>query len=90
MAKRASSVSLTADLGDPEDFGASEAGVAQAQAERASRRAGVGLRGSDEQPVSLRLDSAVIEHCLAGGPGWQTRTNEKLRKAAKQEERPNR
>ena len=31
--------------------------------------------------VKLRLDRAVVEQFKAGGPGWQTRINEALRKA---------
>ena len=37
--------------------------------------------GSSKQSVSLRLDKAIIEHFRAGGPGWQTRMNDALRKA---------
>jgi uncharacterized protein (DUF4415 family) len=33
--------------------------------------------------VTLRIDADVIEHFRATGPGWQTRANEALRKAAK-------
>ena len=39
-------------------------------------------RGSAKRLVSLRLDEAVIEAFSAQGPGWQTRMNEALRKAA--------
>jgi uncharacterized protein (DUF4415 family) len=39
-------------------------------------------RGSAKQAVSLRLDQAVIDHFRADGPGWQSRMNEALRKAA--------
>lgn len=38
--------------------------------------------GSTKRLVSLRLDQAVIDHFRAGGPGWQSRLNEALRKAA--------
>ncbi len=38
--------------------------------------------GSSKRLVSLRLDQAVIDHFRAGGPGWQSRLNEALRKAA--------
>jgi uncharacterized protein (DUF4415 family) len=38
--------------------------------------------GSNKHLVSLRLDDAVISFFKAGGPGWQTRMNEVLRKAA--------
>ena len=32
--------------------------------------------------VSLRIDQDVLEHFQAGGPGWQDRINDALRKAA--------
>lgn len=38
--------------------------------------------GSTKSLVSLRLDQAVLDHFRAGGPGWQSRLNEALRKAA--------
>ena len=38
--------------------------------------------GSSKQQVSLRLDKAVLDHFRATGPGWQTRMNDALRKAA--------
>ncbi len=34
------------------------------------------------EPVTLRLDSDVLEHFRADGPGWQDRLNAALRKAA--------
>ncbi len=39
------------------------------------------LPGVREQ-VTLRIDQDVLEHFQAGGPGWQERINEALRKAA--------
>lgn len=35
-----------------------------------------------KRAVSLRLDPDVIEWFKRSGPGWQTRINEELRKAA--------
>jgi uncharacterized protein (DUF4415 family) len=32
--------------------------------------------------VSLRIDRDVLDHFQDGGPGWQERINEALRKAA--------
>ncbi|HYF88972.1 BrnA antitoxin family protein [Azospirillum sp.] len=32
--------------------------------------------------VTIRLDAEVVEHFKAGGPGWQSRINEVLRKSA--------
>jgi uncharacterized protein (DUF4415 family) len=39
------------------------------------------LPGVREQ-VSLRIDQDVLEYFQEGGPGWQDRINEALRKAA--------
>lgn len=39
------------------------------------------LRGTAKQQVTLRLDPDVIEKFREGGPGWQARMNEALRKA---------
>jgi uncharacterized protein (DUF4415 family) len=39
--------------------------------------------GSSKQLVSLRIDRDVIEQFRAGGPGWQSRINEALRKAVR-------
>ncbi len=36
-----------------------------------------------KEAVSLRLDPDVLEHYRAQGPGWQSRINADLRKAAK-------
>jgi len=35
-----------------------------------------------KQQVTLRLDPEVVNRFRAGGPGWQSRINEALRKAA--------
>ena len=35
-----------------------------------------------KEMVSLRIDQDVLEHFQQGGPGWQDRINEALRKAA--------
>lgn len=34
-----------------------------------------------KQQVTLRLDADVIERFKSGGPGWQSRINDELRKA---------
>ncbi len=39
------------------------------------------LPGTKEM-VTLRIDRDVLEHFQAGGPGWQERINEALRRAA--------
>jgi uncharacterized protein (DUF4415 family) len=41
----------------------------------------VAAPGVREQ-VTLRIDQDVLEHFQAGGPGWQDRINDALRKAA--------
>lgn len=38
--------------------------------------------GSEKERVTIRLDRDVLERFRAGGPGWQTRINEALRRAA--------
>jgi uncharacterized protein (DUF4415 family) len=35
-----------------------------------------------KEQVALRIDRDVLDHFQAGGPGWQERINEALRKAA--------
>lgn len=39
-------------------------------------------KGSNKVQVALRLDRDVVERFKADGPGWQSRINEALRKAA--------
>ena len=41
----------------------------------------IAVPGVKEQ-VTLRIDQDVLEHFREGGPGWQDRINEALRKAA--------
>jgi uncharacterized protein (DUF4415 family) len=45
------------------------------------------LRGTQRAPrkipVSIRLSPEVVEHFKAGGPGWQSRIDEALKKIAK-------
>jgi uncharacterized protein (DUF4415 family) len=38
--------------------------------------------GSSKNLVSLRLDKNVIDYFRSTGPGWQTRINDALKKAA--------
>ena len=35
-----------------------------------------------KEQVTLRIDQNVLEHFRQGGPGWQDRINDALRKAA--------
>ena len=39
-------------------------------------------RGAAKRQVTLRLDGDVVDKFRAGGPGWQSRMNDALRKAA--------
>lgn len=39
-------------------------------------------KGSNKVQVALRLDRDVVERLKADGPGWQSRINEIVRKAA--------
>ncbi|WP_397474122.1 BrnA antitoxin family protein [Pusillimonas sp.] len=42
-------------------------------------------RGPQRRPTkvatTVRFDPAIVEHFKAGGPGWQTRINDALKKA---------
>ena len=49
---------------------------------RAARPAGRPKKVAPKEAVNIRLDPDVLEHFRAGGPGWQSRINEALRKAA--------
>lgn len=50
-------------------------------AENARRSRGRPPSENPKQQITLRIDSDVIERFKAGGPGWQSRINEELRKA---------
>ena len=45
-------------------------------------RRGRRVLAKPKQAVSLRLDAEVIAYFKAGGPGWQTRINERLQLVA--------
>lgn len=45
-----------------------------------TRNKGGRPRGSNKEQVALRLDKDVLARYRAGGPGWQSRINEDLRK----------
>jgi uncharacterized protein (DUF4415 family) len=46
----------------------------------AAPAAGAAALPSAKETVSLRIDRDVLEHFQAGGPGWQERINEALRR----------
>ena len=47
-----------------------------------ARRGGRPKAAAPKELTTLRLDPNVLAHFRATGPGWQTRINEALRKAA--------
>lgn len=78
-------IALKADPNDAEDFDVSEAGLQQGLAEREGRRGRGRPKGSGEptkQLVSIRIDKDALAAMKAAGPGWQSRINEAVRKAA--------
>ncbi|TAN49419.1 MAG: hypothetical protein EPN26_11335 [Rhodospirillales bacterium] len=66
----------------PDDAEASDASIAKAMTAKRRR----GQRGPQKSPikqsVNIRLSQAVLEHFKKGGPGWQTRIDNALKKAA--------
>jgi uncharacterized protein (DUF4415 family) len=44
------------------------------------KRAGRPKSAEPKEHVNIRLSAAVIRHFKAGGPGWQTRIDEALKK----------
>lgn len=54
---------------------------AQPSAELLRARGGRPKKPVTKQQIALRLDPEVIERFKAGGPGWQSRMGEALRKA---------
>jgi uncharacterized protein (DUF4415 family) len=49
---------------------------------RPARAVGRPKKAVRKEAVNLRLDPDVLAHFRATGPGWQSRINEALRKAA--------
>jgi len=48
---------------------------------QAKRRVGRPKATRPKISTTLRLDADIVEHFRAGGPGWQTRLNDALRRA---------
>ncbi|HEU0217821.1 MAG TPA: BrnA antitoxin family protein [Stellaceae bacterium] len=46
------------------------------------RHGGRPKKAAPKEAVNIRLDPDVLAHFRAGGPGWQSRINSVLRKAA--------
>jgi uncharacterized protein (DUF4415 family) len=46
------------------------------------RRGGRPKKATPKEAVNIRLDPDIVAHFRAGGPGWQSRINAALRKAA--------
>lgn len=49
---------------------------------RPARAVGRPKKAAPKEAVNIRLDREVVAHFRATGPGWQSRINEALRKAA--------
>jgi uncharacterized protein (DUF4415 family) len=49
---------------------------------RPARTVGRPKKAAPKEAVNIRLDREVVAHFRATGPGWQSRINEALRKAA--------
>ena len=49
---------------------------------RPARAVGRPTTAAAKEAVSIRLDPDVLAHFRASGPGWQSRINQALRKAA--------
>jgi uncharacterized protein (DUF4415 family) len=49
---------------------------------RPARAVGRPRKAAPKEAVNIRLDPDVLAHFRATGPGWQSRINEALRKAA--------
>ncbi|HEY5208637.1 MAG TPA: BrnA antitoxin family protein [Stellaceae bacterium] len=47
------------------------------------RKGGRPKSDTPKEPVNIRLDADLVAHYRATGPGWQSRVNDALRKAAK-------
>lgn len=58
------------------------AGADYYRAGKLMTRGGRPRKAAPKEAVSLRLDPDVVAHFRAGGPGWQSRINAALRKAA--------
>ncbi len=78
-------IALEADPSDPEDGDVTVAALEQALAERRARRGPGRPRGSvtsGKQQVTLRIDRDALERIKSTGPGWQSRINDAVRRAA--------
>ena len=77
---------ITTNWNDPDDAPKLDrAWFAEAEIREGTRVVRRGRPPSDnaKQAVSLRLDPDVVAWFKRAGPGWQTRNNDALRKAAK-------
>ncbi|MBF0168462.1 MAG: BrnA antitoxin family protein [Alphaproteobacteria bacterium] len=80
--KREALKGIEPDMAHPDDAEASDRSIATAMAAKRRR----GQRGPQKTPtkqsVNIRLSQEVLEHFKATGPGWQTRIDNALKKAA--------
>ena len=65
---------------DPGDESATEEFLASAIVRRRGQRGA--QKSATKQLVSIRLSADVLQHFKATGPGWQTRIDEALKRAA--------
>jgi uncharacterized protein (DUF4415 family) len=73
------------EITDEEDAEITAAALSDPDAQPADeliRKRGRPFAETTKEKVSLRLDPDVLAHFRATGPGWQTRLNDALRKAA--------
>jgi len=82
MVKNEPMPAIPADPNDPDDFDVTGEALQIALREREERRRKGGRpRGSSKEQVTLRLDAEILAKFRAGGPGWQSRINEALRRS---------
>ena len=79
--KPVNTIAIEADPSDPEDFDVTVEALEHAKVER-RKRMGRPPSGPGKEQVTLRIDADVLAKFRATGPGWQTRVNEALRRAA--------
>lgn len=86
MPTKKPSTAPTSDWHDPDEAPRLDAGWFDTadlyEGDRLVRKGGRPKLASPKQAVSLRLDAEVLEHFRRTGPGWQSRINAALRKAA--------
>ena len=62
---------------------AKEKTMTKSEIAKAVAQRGRPSKNARKQTTTLRLDRDIIEHFRKGGPGWQTRINDTLRRVVK-------